>query len=94
MIDKDSLEWQLWKDAYNVRAELTPAPEYEKSGDYWKEVLDKIHECHAKYSDSHLRILADNIFLGVLLQFEQESKDREKVQDMIREVADKLSLTG
>lgn len=94
MIDKDGLEWQLWKDAFNVRAELTLAPEYEKSDAYWKQVLDKIHEAHDRYADTHLKILSEYIFLGILFQLEQESKNKAAVKDLIQKVSDKLSLTG
>ena len=91
MIDKNSLEWELWKDAYKVRDELTPPPEYSQSGDYWKEALEKTNEANNKYKDTYLKALSENIFMGIILQLEEESKAKEQIQSIIKGVAEKLT---
>ena len=91
MIEKNSLEWELWKDAYKVRDELTPPPSYSQSGDYWKEALEKANEGNNKYKDTYLKALSENIFMGIILQLEEESKVKEQVQSIIKGVADKLT---
>lgn len=92
MIDRNSKEWELWKDAYNIKSELSPPPEYSQSGDYWRKALDKVNEGYTKYKGSETEVLAEHIFLGIILQLERESQDLERVQGIIKGVADKLTI--
>lgn len=92
MIEKDSLEFNLWAEAYKLKAELTPPPDYDKTdNEYWRQVLDKIHTKVDKYKDTYVKILAEHIYLGVLLQLEQESINRAAAEGIIKSVADKLT---
>jgi len=92
MIEKDSIEFNLWADAYKLKAELTPPPDYEKTdNEYWGQVLEKVHKSLDRYKDTYVKILAEHIFLGVLLQIEQESIARAAAEGLIKSVADKLS---
>lgn len=78
MIQKDSIEWQLWKDAYSIKAELTPPPKYSESDAYWRTVLDKTNEVYEAYKDTPCKMLAQHICTGIILQLEQESLCLEK----------------
>ena len=92
MIEKNSIEWELWKDAYNLRSELTPPPDYnETTSEYWAEVLEEIHKSYDKYKDTYLKELATYIHIGILLQIEQESLSKGAAQELIRGVAEKLA---
>lgn len=92
MIEKDSLEFNLWAEAYKLKAELTPPPDYDKTdNEYWRQVLEKIHKSVDRYKDTYVKILAENIYLGVLLQLEQESINRAAAEGIIKSVADKLT---
>lgn len=92
MIEKNSLEFALWKDAYNFRNSLTPAPRYSDSDAFWKKVMDTANGYNNKYKDTALKILAEHLFLGGVLQLEYESKQAEQTRDLIKELADKLSI--
>lgn len=95
MIKKDSLEWNLWNDVYNFRSMFTPPPKYSESGEYWKDIVHNAHIYHNKYEDTDLKLLSQQIFLGIILQLEYESKkaeETEKPQDLIKELAEKLSI--
>lgn len=91
MIEKNSKEWELWKDAYNLKNELTPPPDYSKSDNYWKEVLEKVHNAYNRYKDTYLKTLAEHLYLGIILQLEQESIAKGQAQSLINGVAEKLT---
>lgn len=92
MIEKDGIEWQMWKDAFNIRAELTPPPKYSESGEYWGQALEKLHEGFNQYEHTHLKELAENVFLGILLQLEEESKRQEQIESIVQETAERLKI--
>ena len=78
MIAKDSLEFKLWRDAFNIKAELTPAPPYSESQTYWAKVMERTRAGNDAYRNTHLQALAEHIFLGIILQLENESKSSEQ----------------
>lgn len=82
MIDKNSKEWELWKDAYNLRSELTPPPKYSESDIYWGQTLEKIREGFNRYKDTNLKALAQEVYLGILLQLEEESKASDRAESI------------
>lgn len=92
MIEKNSIEWELWKDAYNLRSELTPPPRYSESDNYWGQALEKIREGYNKYKDTNLKALAQEIYFGILQQLEDESKAQEKIESIVNSVAEGLKI--
>lgn len=90
MIAKEDLEWQLWKDAFTVRSELTPPPKYSESNAFWVTAREKINAAHEKYQGTYLNLLSEHIFFGILMQLEQESKAKEKIDNLAMETANKL----
>ena len=95
MIQKDSTEWNLWKDVFEFRNRFTPPPRYSESGEYWKDIMHNAHIIQDKYNDTDLELLSIQLFLGVILQLEYESKkieETEKPQDLIKELAEKLNI--
>ncbi len=92
MIDRNGKEWQLWKDAYKVREELTPPPPHnEDNKTYWERVVDRTNDTYNAYKESSIGTLAQYIFMGIREQLLAESKEQERIHGLIEGVKERLT---
>ena len=72
MIEKNSIEFKLWADAYKLKAELSPPP-CPVTNEYWQMVREKTAAGYDVYRQTPCKVLAEHLYLGIILQLEQES---------------------